>query len=527
MPFYQYADEVDITYDDVKYSFRMTPKAHDTMVLKIRAQWIEVRYREQADGSMYAAYGVESHQVFAKEEALGLRLVLDGVAALLPTLYDRHSDFTGKLIGDGGASVKEAEAMKLIITLNATESGVIKHEDDVIKHEKPASNNINQGDLLVSFTLADTSRVKKIGAFNGTLEYASAGAAGGAVVQRARTTSDLQTRLVARREAMLEELTQGAVPARRVAAPALETTLADRASRSWEIVQVQAATAARAAAREHPERVKYEAAAEALAAREAEMTVLRTLPIEGHSHLAIDTLGKRVYVLHSGLLRRYRFADAPGARIGGGPVTTQPEEAADALANTVWLEGIPVGAQSDSPFLHRPTARLYWTALAPGGGCKIERSFLDGRGCEVVLSSLLRGSRAVGAVVSAEGLVHAAYVSVRQPGNASLLMVAEEKSHATDANPLRVSVLTIRRGIAPSALMTFGPHLFYSVTASRAIYRCGLDGSECILIVRGDVGMASGAEVNGVLYSVSKLSAGNQVVCLMASDWPLITSKCH
>jgi hypothetical protein len=58
--------------------------------------------------------------------------------------------------------------------------------------------------------------------------------------------------------AMLEKLTQGAVPARRVAAPALETTLADRASRSWEIVQVQAATAAPAAARErrvwHPER---------------------------------------------------------------------------------------------------------------------------------------------------------------------------------------------------------------------------------------------------------------------------------
>jgi bifunctional N-acetylglucosamine-1-phosphate-uridyltransferase/glucosamine-1-phosphate-acetyltransferase GlmU-like protein len=29
-----------------------------------------------------------------------------------------------------------------------------------------------------------------------------------------------------------------------------------------------------------------------------------------------------------------------------------------------------------------------------------------------------------------------------------------------------------------------------------------------------------------VLYSVSKLSSGNQVLCLMASDWPLITSKC-
>ena len=35
------------------------------------------------------------------------------------------------------------------------------------------------------------------------------------------------------------------------------------------------------------------------------------------------------------------------------------------------------------------------------------------------------------------------------------------------------------------------------------------------------------AQVNGVLCSVSKLSAGKQVVCLMAFDWPLITSKCH
>ena len=29
-----------------------------------------------------------------------------------------------------------------------------------------------------------------------------------------------------------------------------------------------------------------------------------------------------------------------------------------------------------------------------------------------------------------------------------------------------------------------------------------------------------------VLYSVSKLSSGNQVLCLMASDWPLIASNC-
>jgi len=169
---------VDITYADVKYSFRVTPKAPDTMVLKIGAQSIEVRYREQADGSIYVAYGVESHQVFAKEEALGLRMVLDGVTVLLPTLYDPselRSDITGKLVRytvEDGATVKkgetyaEAEAMKMIITLKATESGVIKHE-------KPAGSIINQGDLLASLTLADPSRVKKIGAFSGTLEYAT------------------------------------------------------------------------------------------------------------------------------------------------------------------------------------------------------------------------------------------------------------------------------------------------------------------------------------------------------------------
>jgi biotin carboxyl carrier protein len=184
---------VDITYADVKYSFRMTPKAPDTMVLKMGAQSIEMRYREQADGSIYAAYGVESHQVFAKEEALGLRTVLDGVAVLLPTLYDPRSDITGKLVEDG-ASVKkgetfpEAEAMKMIITLNATESGVIKHEGDMIKHEKPAGSIINQGDLLASLTLADPPRDKKIGTFSGTLENATGEemVAGSATLKRFR-----------------------------------------------------------------------------------------------------------------------------------------------------------------------------------------------------------------------------------------------------------------------------------------------------------------------------------------------------
>ena len=55
--------------------------------------------REQADGSLYISYGAEIHQVYAKEEPLGLRMVLDGVTVLLPTIYDLselRSDITGK-----------------------------------------------------------------------------------------------------------------------------------------------------------------------------------------------------------------------------------------------------------------------------------------------------------------------------------------------------------------------------------------------------------------------------------------------
>merc|ERR1719502_677239 len=99
------------------------PKAPDAMTLKINDQTIEIKFREQADGSLYVAYGDESHQLYAKEEALGLRMVLDGVTVLLPTIYDPsefRSDVTGKLIR---YLFDEGEVMKMIISIKATESG--------------------------------------------------------------------------------------------------------------------------------------------------------------------------------------------------------------------------------------------------------------------------------------------------------------------------------------------------------------------------------------------------------------------
>ena len=146
------------------------------MTLSINGQTIDIRYREQADGSLYVAYGDESHQLYAKEEPLGLRMVLDGVTVLLPTLYDPselRSDVTGKLVRytvEDGETVKagepfaEAEAMKMIIALKASEGGKVKHE-------KQPGSIINQGDLLASLELADPSKVKKILTFSGELSY--------------------------------------------------------------------------------------------------------------------------------------------------------------------------------------------------------------------------------------------------------------------------------------------------------------------------------------------------------------------
>jgi len=174
---------VEISYLDTKYQFKAQLKAPDAMALKINDQTIDVKFREQADGSLYVAYGDESHQIFGKEEPLGLRMVLDGVTVVMPTLYDPselRSDVSGKLVRytveeggrvEAGQPFAEAEAMKMIITLKATESGTLSQE------MQPGSI-IGQGDLLASLTLADPSKVKKIGTFSGKLSYEQTKSAG-------------------------------------------------------------------------------------------------------------------------------------------------------------------------------------------------------------------------------------------------------------------------------------------------------------------------------------------------------------
>jgi len=167
----------EVVFEGTKYKFAVERTSSDTYILTINGQQIGVSVRQQPDGSLIAKYGGETHTMFGQEEALGLRLRLDGKTILLPTVYDPselRTDITGKVVRylqEPGAEVKagepyvEVEAMKMIMPLKAAEAGIITPQ------LSPGSI-ISAGDLLASLQLKDPSKVKKISDFAGSLDIA-------------------------------------------------------------------------------------------------------------------------------------------------------------------------------------------------------------------------------------------------------------------------------------------------------------------------------------------------------------------
>merc|ERR1719284_307611 len=168
---------LEITYKDYKYSFQIEKTSPENFELSMNDQTVDVKIREQPDGSLIATYGGEVHTIFSQEEPLGLRMVLDGNTIIMPTVYDPselRTDVTGKIVRylqEDGADVEngtpyvEVEAMKMIMSLKTTETGKINHE------LSPGSI-ISAGDLLASLSLKDPSKVKKINPFTGKLRIA-------------------------------------------------------------------------------------------------------------------------------------------------------------------------------------------------------------------------------------------------------------------------------------------------------------------------------------------------------------------
>jgi acetyl-CoA carboxylase/biotin carboxylase 1 len=169
---------VEISYKDTKYSFDVERLAEDQFKFTINGESFVSEVREQPDGALLASFGGATRKIVGQEDALGLRVTLDGTTCLLPTIFDPselRTDVTGKIVrylhGDGdevevGEPYVEVEAMKMIMPLKASESGAIKHE------LSPGSI-ISAGDMLASLALKDPSKVKKIETFSGSFEVAA------------------------------------------------------------------------------------------------------------------------------------------------------------------------------------------------------------------------------------------------------------------------------------------------------------------------------------------------------------------
>merc|ERR1719199_614690 len=163
---------VEITYLGAKYQFTVTRSSPDRYTLTMNGQSTEIKYREQADGSLLANFGGSVRKVFGQEEPLGLRMIVDGSTIMIPNVFDPselRSDVTGKVVRylqDDGAEVGagepfvECEAMKMIMQLRTTQEGKVNQV-------------LPPGSIISAMELKDPSQVVKIETFEGTLDVES------------------------------------------------------------------------------------------------------------------------------------------------------------------------------------------------------------------------------------------------------------------------------------------------------------------------------------------------------------------
>jgi len=167
--------DVEIAYQDTKYPFHVELVSPEVYRLTLNDQSFDAQVTVTAEGFLLATFGGETHRIFGMDEPLGLRLTLDGVTILMPTIFDPselRTDVTGKVVRylqDNGADIEtgtpyvEVEAMKMIMPIKASESGKIQHN-------LSPGTVISAGDLLATLALKDPSKVKKILPFDGDFD---------------------------------------------------------------------------------------------------------------------------------------------------------------------------------------------------------------------------------------------------------------------------------------------------------------------------------------------------------------------
>jgi acetyl-CoA carboxylase/biotin carboxylase 1 len=104
---------MDIIYEDIKYQFTASRLGKDRLRLTINNQNIDVKIREQPDGSLLCMFGTQTRKVYGQEEPLGLRMVIDGSTVMMPNVFDPselRSDVTGK-VNAFPTSIQNSEAL--------------------------------------------------------------------------------------------------------------------------------------------------------------------------------------------------------------------------------------------------------------------------------------------------------------------------------------------------------------------------------------------------------------------------------
>jgi acetyl-CoA carboxylase/biotin carboxylase 1 len=75
--------DVEVAYMDMKYPFHVERVSPDVYKFSLGSNTIEVEVTQTADGALLATFGGETHRITGMDEALGLRLSMDGATILM------------------------------------------------------------------------------------------------------------------------------------------------------------------------------------------------------------------------------------------------------------------------------------------------------------------------------------------------------------------------------------------------------------------------------------------------------------
>lgn len=129
---------LEIIYENVKYSFTSTQSGPTGYTLFINGSVVEVNARKLTDGGLLIQLDGKSHVTYAKEDVSSTRLLIDGKTCILEKENDPtklRSPSPGKLVRfvvedgdhvDAGMPYAEIEVMKMYMSLVVTEAGTIR-----------------------------------------------------------------------------------------------------------------------------------------------------------------------------------------------------------------------------------------------------------------------------------------------------------------------------------------------------------------------------------------------------------------